>query len=157
MFDIVAKLSPVENGARELKLFALRQSYAMQSATGVVLCFDGYISNHLTSTTTRGNMYFEISFKTTESSCTYIDLLQLMINAHQEEGTDVDDGEEKGLGFDVYKKRGMTDAEVLANAITFFLAAYDTTSNLLTFASYCLATNQDVQDRVRTEINKELG
>ncbi|KAL3842941.1 hypothetical protein ACJMK2_020914 [Sinanodonta woodiana] len=51
----------------------------------------------------------------------------------------------------------MTDEEVLANAIIFFLAAYDTTSSLLIFASYCLATNQDVQDRLRTKINKELG
>ncbi|KAK3587372.1 hypothetical protein CHS0354_028744 [Potamilus streckersoni] len=87
----------------------------------------------------------------------YRDFLQLMINAHQDEGTDNDNGEEKDLGFDAYKRRGMTDAEVLANAIIFFLAAFDTTSNLLTFASYCLATNQDVQDRLRSEINKELG
>ncbi|KAL3842936.1 hypothetical protein ACJMK2_020909 [Sinanodonta woodiana] len=87
----------------------------------------------------------------------YRDFLQLMINAHKEEGTDAEDSEETNLGFDAYKKRGMTDAEVLANAVAFFLAAYDTTSNLLTFASYCLATNQDVQDRLRNEINKELG
>ncbi|KAL3842943.1 hypothetical protein ACJMK2_020916 [Sinanodonta woodiana] len=88
----------------------------------------------------------------------YNDFLQLMINAHKEDGgTGAEDSQDKDLGFDAYKKRGMTDAEVLANAITFFLAAFDTTSNLLTFASYCLATNQDVQGRLRTEINEELG
>ncbi|KAL3842944.1 hypothetical protein ACJMK2_020917 [Sinanodonta woodiana] len=90
-------------------------------------------------------------------SGSYRDFLQLMINAHKEEGTDAENSEEKDLGFDAYKKRGMTDAEVLANAITFVLAAYDTTSNLLTFASYCLATNHDVQDRLRTKINEEIG
>ncbi|KAL3842945.1 hypothetical protein ACJMK2_020918 [Sinanodonta woodiana] len=90
-------------------------------------------------------------------SGSFNDFLQLMINAHKEEGTDADDGEEKDLKFDAYKKRGMTDVEVLANAIVFFLAAYDTTLNLLTFVSYCLATNQDVQECLRTEINKELG
>ncbi|KAL3842942.1 hypothetical protein ACJMK2_020915 [Sinanodonta woodiana] len=90
-------------------------------------------------------------------SGSYRDFLQLMINAHKEEGTDADDDEENDIRFDAYKKRGMTDTEVLANSIIFFLAAYDTTSNLLTFASYCLATNQDIQDRLRTEINEELG
>ncbi|KAL3878286.1 hypothetical protein ACJMK2_030651 [Sinanodonta woodiana] len=90
-------------------------------------------------------------------SGSYNDFLQLMINAHKEDGTDADDRNEMNVGFGAYKKRGMTDLEVLANAIMFILSTFDPTSNLLIFMSYCLATNQDVQERLRTEVNKELG
>ncbi|KAL3841596.1 hypothetical protein ACJMK2_019713 [Sinanodonta woodiana] len=85
----------------------------------------------------------------------YRDLIQLMINAHKEQDTKTE--EQVGLNFDSYKKRGLTDDEVMANSIIFLLAAFDTTSSLLTFLSYCLAVNQEVQDKLRSEINKELG
>lgn len=36
--------------------------------------------------------------------------------------------------------------------MTFFLAGYETTNTLLCFASYLLATNQDVQEKLHAEI-----
>ena len=37
-------------------------------------------------------------------------------------------------------------------AITFFLAGYETTNALLSFTAYLLATNQDVQEKLYAEI-----
>ncbi|KAK3594092.1 hypothetical protein CHS0354_040860 [Potamilus streckersoni] len=97
-----------------------------------------------------------IQERRSSTSNNYRDLIQLMINAHKEQDTKTE-GHVEGLSFDSYKKRGLTDNEVLANALMFLLAAFDTTSSLLTFVSYCLAVNQDVQDKLRSEIDKELG
>jgi cytochrome P450 family 3 subfamily A len=51
----------------------------------------------------------------------------------------------------------LTDTEILSNAYIFFIAAYDTTSNALTFSSYCLATNPECQDRLIDEIDRTVG
>ncbi|KAL3866302.1 hypothetical protein ACJMK2_043609 [Sinanodonta woodiana] len=90
------------------------------------------------------------------TSDNYKDLIQLMINAHKDKSDETTENE-KALNYDSYKKRGLTDREILANALIFLLAAFDTTSSLLTFVSYCLAVNQDVQDKLISEIDKELG
>ncbi|KAL3865966.1 hypothetical protein ACJMK2_043310 [Sinanodonta woodiana] len=90
------------------------------------------------------------------TSDNYRDLIQLMINAHKETSDKTAENDEVP-NYDSYKKRGLTDREILANALIFLLAAFDTTSSLLTFVSYCLAVNQDVQDKLISEIDKELG
>ena len=52
---------------------------------------------------------------------------------------------------------GLSLNEVTANSILFFLAGYDTTANTLTFLSYHLAMNKDIQDKCREEIERVLG
>lgn len=57
-------------------------------------------------------------------------------------------------------KREWSDTELIAQCFLFFIAGFDTTSTLLTFASYELATNPDVQQRLYEEIaevNSSLG
>ncbi|XP_064455214.1 cytochrome P450 3A12-like isoform X2 [Ornithodoros turicata] len=54
------------------------------------------------------------------------------------------------------KSRYMTNAEIRANATTFLLAGYETTSTALAFATYLLAKHQDVQDRLRDEITDTI-
>lgn len=49
------------------------------------------------------------------------------------------------------------DHEVSAQAAQFFLAGYETTSSTVTFALYEIASNQDVQDKLREEINNNLN
>ena len=51
---------------------------------------------------------------------------------------------------------GLNSIEITENAITFFIAGYDTTANTLAFACYCLATNQDVQEKLVEEIDTVL-
>ncbi len=38
-------------------------------------------------------------------------------------------------------------------AVVFFLAGYETTNALLTFAAYLLAVNQDIQEKLHAEID----
>lgn len=53
-------------------------------------------------------------------------------------------------------KKKLTQKEITANTILFFLAGYDTTSNLLTNATYILATHPHIQDKLYTEIKNNL-
>ncbi|KAH8275585.1 hypothetical protein KR026_011046, partial [Drosophila bipectinata] len=52
---------------------------------------------------------------------------------------------------------GLTFNELLAQAFIFFLAGFETSSTTMGFALYELALNQDVQDRLRKEINEGLA
>jgi cytochrome P450 family 9 len=59
---------------------------------------------------------------------------------------------------DITKKHSnenpLTDDDLVAQCILFFLAGFDTVSNALAFASYELAVNPDVQEKLRAEINE---
>ena len=46
----------------------------------------------------------------------------------------------------------LSDDEVLSQAITFMLAGHETTSNSLALASYCLALNPEVQEKLYKEL-----
>ncbi|XP_071785223.1 cytochrome P450 3A13-like [Asterias amurensis] len=80
-----------------------------------------------------------------------IDMLQLMLNAHNEAPDPTDDVPGNGV-HNMKRKRALTNNEVTAQALLFFLAGYETTSSLLGFASYLLALNPDIQDKLYAEI-----
>ncbi|XP_060117002.1 cytochrome P450 3A19-like [Heteronotia binoei] len=75
-----------------------------------------------------------------------VDFLQLMIDS-QVSG-------EKAEEAHSYKV--LTDKEIIAQAIIFIFAGYETTSSSLTYLSYCLATHPDVQQRLQDEIDEAL-
>lgn len=52
---------------------------------------------------------------------------------------------------------GMTFNEIAANSFVFFAAGFETSSSVMTFSTYELAINQDVQDRLRIEIEAVLN
>ena len=83
------------------------------------------------------------------------DLLQLLIDAHQDSPTQENDDMDD-VQFDVEKKRRLTDDEILANSVMFLLAGSDTTATALTRLAYCLATNMDVQEKLIAEIDNDL-
>lgn len=96
------------------------------------------------------------------------DLLQLMIDANvsvqnmksikNDSLTINDDSESETTTNPSSKvqKRFMTDKEIKANALVFLLAGYETTSAALSYITFFLATHQDVQDKVREEINENI-
>ena len=67
------------------------------------------------------------------------DLLQLMIDAGDEDTKD-----------------GLCTGEIVAEAVGFMLAGYETTSVALTFATYLLAKNPEVQEKLANEIHEYL-
>ncbi|XP_078589169.1 cytochrome P450 3A12-like isoform X3 [Branchiostoma floridae x Branchiostoma japonicum] len=81
-----------------------------------------------------------------------VDLLQIMIDAHQESGDESTDGP-KVAG----KKQPLTRDDVVGNGIGFFSAAFETLSTSMSFALYQLALDQEVQDKARQEINEVIG
>ena len=71
------------------------------------------------------------------------DFLSLMMNAHNEvEG----DG----------STRKLSEPELIANSLMFFLAGYDTTATTISFLAHCLMANPEVQDRLVEEIEREI-
>jgi len=51
----------------------------------------------------------------------------------------------------------LNDKEILAQALVFLIAGYETTSVLMSFFFYIMATEPIVQEKVYEEIRQELG
>ena len=49
--------------------------------------------------------------------------------------------------------RKLTDEEIVAHAVTFILAGYETTANTLAYTSYLLALHPDIQEKLQSEID----
>lgn len=47
-----------------------------------------------------------------------------------------------------------TDDEIIAQAVIFFLAGFETSSNLLGFAAHELAVNPDIQKKLQEEVDE---
>ncbi|KAK2163276.1 hypothetical protein NP493_1469g00025 [Ridgeia piscesae] len=81
-----------------------------------------------------------------------VDLLQLMINAHKEEGSKMTpDAEDES--YEKCREMGLTEDLMISQAVIFFLSGYDTTASMLAFLAYNLALNPDCQDRLIREID----
>ena len=51
----------------------------------------------------------------------------------------------------------LNDKEILAQAVGFFLVGYETTSVLISFFFYAMATEPVIQEKVYEEIQREIG
>ena len=51
-------------------------------------------------------------------------------------------------------QKGLEKGEIIADSVVFILAGYETTSTALTFATFLLAANPEVQERLANEINE---
>ncbi|KFQ25407.1 Cytochrome P450 3A9, partial [Merops nubicus] len=83
-----------------------------------------------------------------ESSTDRVDFLQLLIDSQNSHNSS------KSAEADSYK--ALSDEEILAQALIFVFAGYETTSSTLSYISYNLATHPDVQQRLQDEIDANL-
>ena len=51
------------------------------------------------------------------------------------------------------KTTTLSSEQITGFSLDFLLAGYETTANVLSFASYLLAMNTDIQDRLQAEID----
>ena len=51
----------------------------------------------------------------------------------------------------------LSDDEINAQVFVFFIAGFETTASLLRFASYCLALNPEIDEKLFEEIEKKIG
>ncbi|NWS73264.1 CP3AO protein, partial [Crotophaga sulcirostris] len=77
-----------------------------------------------------------------------VDFLQLMIDSQSSHDSS------KSAETDSYKS--LSDEEVLAQALIFVFAGYETSSSALSYISYNLATHPDVQQKLQDEIDANL-
>ncbi|XP_038069689.1 cytochrome P450 3A29-like [Patiria miniata] len=89
-----------------------------------------------------------------------LDFLQLMLDAHKKSDLTAEDKEqateEEKLEEEHRKhmsKKSLTMDELKSQGLVFFLAGFETSSTTLGFASYLLATNPEVQDKLVNEID----
>uniref|UniRef100_A0A665SZ69 unspecific monooxygenase n=1 Tax=Echeneis naucrates TaxID=173247 RepID=A0A665SZ69_ECHNA len=73
-----------------------------------------------------------------------VDFMQLMVDSQISENNNTDDNSQKGL----------TDHEILSQAMAFIFAGYETSSSTLCFLAYSLATNPHIQKTLQEEIDK---
>ncbi|XP_076348292.1 cytochrome P450 3A24-like [Tachypleus tridentatus] len=103
------------------------------------------------------------------------DLLQMMLDARMAEEdienvtvkhltagedeptNDVSNDEKETLKKGKKQMKFITDVEIKANCISFLLAGYETTSSALGFTTHILVNRQDVQEKIREEINDVIG
>jgi cytochrome P450 len=52
---------------------------------------------------------------------------------------------------------GLNDKEILGQALIFLVAGFETTSVLMSFFFYVMATEPAIQEKVYDEIRQELG
>uniref|UniRef100_A0A8C4VWJ3 Uncharacterized protein n=1 Tax=Gopherus evgoodei TaxID=1825980 RepID=A0A8C4VWJ3_9SAUR len=78
-----------------------------------------------------------------------VDFLQLMVDSQSSDGSS--EPNEK-----THSYKALSDKEIMAQALVFILAGYETTSSTLNFLSYNLATHPDVQQRLQEEIDATL-
>ncbi|KAF5285365.1 hypothetical protein FQR65_LT13255 [Abscondita terminalis] len=57
----------------------------------------------------------------------------------------------------MFKYSDISDDDLIAQAVVFFLAGFDTSSTALSFCAYELAINPDVQEKLRNEIDTALS
>uniref|UniRef100_A0AAQ4NU50 Cytochrome P450 3A n=1 Tax=Gasterosteus aculeatus aculeatus TaxID=481459 RepID=A0AAQ4NU50_GASAC len=73
-----------------------------------------------------------------------VDIMQLMVDSQMSETTKEDPSAHKGL----------SDSEILSQAMIFIFAGYETSSGTLGFLAYNLATNPDIQKTLQEEIDE---
>ncbi|XP_074645885.1 cytochrome P450 3A9-like [Tubulanus polymorphus] len=82
----------------------------------------------------------------------YVDFLQLMVRSRVSES----ECDRKTESFK-WSTKGLLNDEIIAQSVLFFLAGFDTTASLLSFAAYNLALNPTEQEKLCEEFEEKIG
>jgi cytochrome P450 len=100
------------------------------------------------------------------------DFIQIMVDREEEVKHEETINEQKQQGMTLTKSKtnifcfptnyysiilALNDKEILGQALVFLVAGYDTTSVLLSFFFYVMATEPVIQEKIYEEIQQELG
>jgi len=85
------------------------------------------------------------------------DFMNLLIQLMERGYVEPDDGKEATNDASATTVSKLTMAEATAQSYIFFIAGFETSSTIATFALYELALHQDMQDKLRQEIDKMLA
>ena len=79
-----------------------------------------------------------------------------MIDATGEEEEEEGKGDNTAAARDQHhgqKGNRLSNEEIVAHAVTFLLAGYETTANTLSYTAYLLALNPHIQEKLQSEID----
>ena len=76
-----------------------------------------------------------------------------MIDATGEEEEEGGDAAAAGEQLHGQKGNRLSNEEIVAHAVTFLLAGYETTANTLSYTAYLLALHPDIQEKLQSEID----
>lgn len=106
------------------------------------------------------NATVDIIKKREASKIRHEDFLQMMMNAKEvakqnaaSEDKDISGSEFEGSAQKPQDVKNLTEEEALAQCVLFFLAGQDTASTTSSFASYLLAINPHVQEKLQAEVD----
>ncbi|XP_031353127.1 probable cytochrome P450 6a13 [Photinus pyralis] len=97
-----------------------------------------------------------IIFIPKESSAFFFDVVKDTIKYRRENGVQRKDMLQILMELQESNVNALTIQEIAAQALMFFLAGFETSSSTMKFCLYELATNADIQEKVRDEINQVL-
>ncbi|XP_050042672.1 cytochrome P450 3A24-like [Dermacentor andersoni] len=104
------------------------------------------------------NATINIIQKREEGKVRHEDFLQMMMNAKEVSKENAASGEENPENESSTMKpqdvKNLTEEEALAQCVFFFLAGQDTASTTASFATYQLAINPHIQERLRAEVDE---
>ncbi|CAF1368232.1 unnamed protein product [Adineta steineri] len=83
------------------------------------------------------------------------DFIQMMID-HEDEIQTSEQKDQEGQQSKSLKKT-LSDKEILSQALVFLIAGYETTSVLMSFFFYVMATEPIIQEKIYQEIRQEIG
>lgn len=86
----------------------------------------------------------------TQKNIIRADMIQLLMAAQRIREQDAIDGEQK------HKKNSISDDDITAQALIFFLAGFEVISTAMTFLAYELALNPEIQSKLYEEISATL-
>ncbi|BES96419.1 Cytochrome P450 [Nesidiocoris tenuis] len=119
----------------------------------------GWITKHITlsffnkkTVDFLAQVYKDTAKYRTDNNMRRNDFLQLLLDAQKGAL------EEEGAVERIHKEGALINEDVaIAQSVLFFIAGYETSSSLLSMASYCLAQEKEVQDKLRNEITNVMG
>uniref|UniRef100_A0A182K3B0 Uncharacterized protein n=1 Tax=Anopheles christyi TaxID=43041 RepID=A0A182K3B0_9DIPT len=84
------------------------------------------------------------------------DFLNLLLEIKNKGCLETEEQEQVGAATVMDGQSGMTMSELAAQVFIFFVAGFETSSTVMNFALYELARNQDIQERLRDELNRAI-
>ena len=101
-----------------------------------------------------------VIFSLYNSPLQYKDILQLMLDASEDTSDQIDltstttgcPVHQSSIGSDG-KRYKLTDKDLVSLAVSFLGAGYETTANTISYTSYLLALNPDIQEKLQSEID----
>lgn len=95
-----------------------------------------------------------IKVRQEDTKSDFNDLLKQMMDT---QSRDLLQGLSDDKTFEEMKKDGLSDEDIIINGIIFLAAGYETTSSLLSMATYCMAAYPECQGRLLAEIDDGIG